>query len=52
MAFVPVYILILAGTIIIDYVAGIAIENAPEKRKKTYLIISLISNIGVLAVFK
>lgn len=52
MAFVPIYIVILAGTIVIDYLAGIWIENAKGKRKKLFLILSLITNIGVLAVFK
>lgn len=52
MAFVPVYILILFGTIVIDYFAGIIIENAQGKKRKIFLVISLISNIGVLAVFK
>ena len=52
MAFVPIYIVILGGTIIIDYIAGIYIEKASGKKRRLYLIISLISNIGVLAVFK
>ena len=52
MAFVPIYILILAFTIVIDYFAGIYIENAKEERKKLFLVFSLIANIGVLAVFK
>jgi alginate O-acetyltransferase complex protein AlgI len=52
MFFVPIYILILGGTIIIDYFAGIFIEKAKGKAKKRLLIISLISNIGVLAIFK
>lgn len=52
MAFKPVYILILGFTIIIDYFAGIYIENAVGTRRKLYLIISLVANIGVLAVFK
>lgn len=52
MAFIPVYIFILMFTIIIDYVAGILIEDANEKRKKLYLILSIIANIGVLAFFK
>jgi D-alanyl-lipoteichoic acid acyltransferase DltB (MBOAT superfamily) len=52
MAFVPIYILILGFTIVIDYFAGIYIENAEGKNRKKYLIISLIANIGVLAVFK
>ena len=52
MAFVPIYILILAFTIIIDYFAGIYIENAEGRRRKLFLILSLVANIGVLAVFK
>ncbi len=52
MAFVPVYILILGFTIVIDYFAGILIEKSSGKRRKLFLIFSLIANIGVLAVFK
>lgn len=52
MAFVPIYILILGFTIVIDYFAGIYIENAYGKRRKHFLILSLFANISVLAVFK
>ena len=53
MCFVPVYILILAFTIIIDYFAGILIEQSSKlRRKKIFLIASLTANIGVLCVFK
>jgi D-alanyl-lipoteichoic acid acyltransferase DltB (MBOAT superfamily) len=52
MAFVPIYILILGFTIVIDYFAGIYIENAEGNRRKLFLLFSLIANIGVLAVFK
>ncbi len=52
MAFVPVYILILGGTIVIDYFAGILLENHTGKKRKIFLIASLVANIGVLAVFK
>ena len=52
MFFIPAYILILFLTIIIDYFAGILIENASGKRRKQYLYISLVANIGVLAIFK
>jgi alginate O-acetyltransferase complex protein AlgI len=53
MYFIPVYILILFFTIIIDYIAGIYLEDAPDKRKrKMYLAWSIVANIGVLAVFK
>lgn len=52
MAFVPIYILILVFTIIIDYIAGILIEKHEGKKRKYYLVISLVANIGVLAFFK
>ena len=53
MFFKPEYILILAFTIVIDYLAGIKIETAQtQKRKKQFLVLSLIANIGIIAVFK
>jgi alginate O-acetyltransferase complex protein AlgI len=52
MAFIPVYILILAFTIVIDYFAGIWLEKTTGEKRKYFLIVSLISNIGVLAIFK
>ncbi len=52
MAFVPVYILILALTIAVDYFAGIWIEQHTGRRKKFLLVASIIANVGVLAVFK
>ena len=53
MFFKPEYILILAFTIVIDYYAGIFLENEQDPaKKKKFLILSLVANIGVLAVFK
>ncbi|WP_234461820.1 MBOAT family O-acyltransferase [Pedobacter segetis] len=52
MAFVPIYILILGITIVIDYFAGISIESAKAKNRKAFLTISLIANISVLCIFK
>lgn len=52
MAFIPVYILILAVTIIIDYTAGILIEKSAGYKKKMYLIVSIISTCMVLFIFK
>jgi alginate O-acetyltransferase complex protein AlgI len=52
MAFIPVYISILAFTIVIDYIAGIIIERSQGKTRKYFLIASLIANVGVLFVFK
>lgn len=52
MCFIPWYILILAFTILVDYIAGIYIEKAIDKRRKMFLVISIIANVGVLFVFK
>ncbi len=52
MSFVPVYILILGFTIVIDFFAGLYIEKSSGHKRKLFLIISLIANIGVLCVFK
>ena len=52
MSFIPVYILILGFTIVVDYIAGIMIEKSEGHARRLFLIMSLIANIGVLAVFK
>ena len=52
MVFKPVYILILGFTIVIDFFAGIYIEKSQGKQRKLFLTLSLIANIGVLAIFK
>ncbi len=52
MYFIPIYILILFLTIIIDYIAGIMIENAKDASRKWYLVMSIVANVGVLAIFK
>lgn len=53
MFFIPQYILILLVTIIIDYAAGIFIEKETNlKRRKTWLVVSIISTVSVLFIFK
>lgn len=54
MWFVPKYILILFATIIIDYSAGILMEKHADdpKKKKTYFVISVVSTLLVLFIFK
>jgi alginate O-acetyltransferase complex protein AlgI len=52
MFFIPQYIFILFTTIIIDYIAAIWIERADHKKKKVFLIISIISTCLVLFIFK
>lgn len=52
MTFLPIYILILGFTIVVDYYAGIWIEKSVGQQRRWFLIASLVANIGVLAVFK
>ena len=52
LVFKPVYILILLVTIVVDYFAGIWIANSEGKKRKWFLVLSLIANIGFLAFFK
>lgn len=49
--FVPIYILILAFTIVVDYYAGRLIENHP-KHRRILLFTSIVVNVGFLAFFK
>ncbi|MFP5042962.1 MBOAT family O-acyltransferase [Parasediminibacterium sp. JCM 36343] len=51
--FVPIYIVILGFTIVVDYYAGLFIEKATDpKKRKQLLLCSLVANIGVLFFFK
>jgi D-alanyl-lipoteichoic acid acyltransferase DltB (MBOAT superfamily) len=52
MFFRPIYILILAGTIVIDYFVGINLIKLEGRKRKLLLILSIIANVGILSVFK
>jgi len=52
MYFIPVYILVLFTTIIIDYFLGISIDQAIKPQRKVFLILSIVSNLSILAFFK
>jgi len=52
MAFVPAYILILFFIIVVDYSSALIIENSQGKKRKTFLVLSLLANILLLAFFK
>jgi len=51
-AFIPAYLFILLFTIIVDYFAGLWIEKSTGSVRKLFLILSLVSNLGILAFFK
>ncbi|MBQ9742375.1 MAG: MBOAT family protein [Ruminococcus sp.] len=50
----PVYILLMLFTILLNYVAGMLIEKAEgnKKKRKTWLILSVVANLGLLVFFK
>ena len=54
MWFVPKYILILLVTIVVDYSAGLLMERYADqpRKKKTFFIISIVSTLTVLLIFK
>jgi alginate O-acetyltransferase complex protein AlgI len=52
MDFIPIYILVLGFTIVVDYFAGILIEQSAGAKRKWFLRMSIVANIGVLAFFK
>lgn len=52
MAFVPKYILILFSLVCIDYTLAILMDKESGKLRHAYLVGSVLSNIGLLFVFK
>jgi D-alanyl-lipoteichoic acid acyltransferase DltB (MBOAT superfamily) len=52
MAFIPVYIGILACTIVVDYWAAIQIERTTGRKRRLWLIFSIIVTCAILFVFK
>jgi alginate O-acetyltransferase complex protein AlgI len=46
------FVVLLLGLTVVDFGAALAIERAPGRRKKLFLLISLIANLGMLGVFK
>lgn len=53
MAWHPAYIILILGSTLIDYFVGKRIyESDAQKDKKRWLMVSLVSNLGLLAPFK
>ncbi len=52
MAFVPAYILILFGVILIDFTSGLLLEKANGTRRRVILAASLTANLSLLGFFK
>src|SRR5262245_45235816 len=49
----PIFILLLLYCTVNDYLLGLAIARAPTpRRRKLWMILCLITNLGVLAYFK
>jgi D-alanyl-lipoteichoic acid acyltransferase DltB (MBOAT superfamily) len=52
MSFIPIYILVLAATIVVDYYAAIRIEEAPAGQRRLWLIGSIVVTCLILFFFK
>jgi D-alanyl-lipoteichoic acid acyltransferase DltB (MBOAT superfamily) len=53
MAWHPAYIVLILASTVVDYVVGLRIHaNDAAKARKRWLIVSLVSNLGLLGVFK
>ncbi len=53
MAWHPAYIVLILGSTLIDYVVGLRIHATEnETTRKRWLIVSLVSNLGLLGLFK
>ena len=50
--FIPVYILILFALIMVDYFMAIGIEGSIGRRRKFFLVVSILSTCSILFVFK
>jgi alginate O-acetyltransferase complex protein AlgI len=52
---VPAYLLILGGTALLDYAVALAIDRHPlaaRSARRRWLLVSLVTNLGVLGLFK
>lgn len=50
--FLPLYILVLGFTIVVDYFAGLWLERTRGPRRTAVLALSIAANVSVLALFK
>lgn len=51
-AFIPAYIFILFFLIGVDYICGLQIAKSIAQKRKRWLVVSILANIGVLFLFK
>lgn len=52
MSFIPGYIFILGATILASYAVGLHIEASQGSKRKLFLLLGIIANVGFLAFFK
>ncbi len=52
MSFIPVFILVLAALILLDWTVGISLERVRGHRRRVLLALSLMGNLGLLFTFK
>ena len=52
MAFIPIYVLVLAATIVIDYFAAIQMEKSQGRERARWLVLSIVFTCLILFFFK
>lgn len=52
MAFIPAYILVLFGLIVVDYTTALLIERSEGTRRTHWLLVSITGMVGTLFIFK
>ncbi len=48
----PEYIILIIASTLIDYLAGLQMGRVEKKKRRKYLVLSLVSNLGLLFAFK
>ena len=48
----PVYVLLMIGSALLNYVFARLVAQGSERRRKGFLVLAVILNIGILCVFK
>ena len=48
----PIYVLLMIGSALVNYVAALLVSSGSPRKRQTFLIIAIVINIGLLAVFK
>src|SRR5262245_44239220 len=48
----PMFVFVIVGSIVLDFILSHRIYNAPAEKKKRWLVLSVILNVSILLYFK